>query len=134
MRPANQSQAREQMWIFMSTQLTGRSKKHKNQVLKECCNIGEILWRRWQVNLEYLQLKHCKWLMLVYLRDKSPGTHYRYWRRLREIMKALGTYDNWEGQLRGPWCNSEGRPYTPRSKRGRPQKYQPKRSPKGKRD
>ena len=132
MKPANQNQACQLMAIELRAKVMRVSPAKKGRIIRQGMLIAEILWRHWQVGIYGIRLKHCQWLLETYLQDKEPATRYKYWLWLRDILTATGKYEDWEPGLRGSWRHQSGRPYAPRSTRGRRSKYQLQRPPRTK--
>ncbi len=107
-RPSSWRQARKQVDVFMSYRLTKCNRKTKKHLLRQYAHIIESIWRRWQVGIFSLRLKHIKWFLEVATADLAPGTRYRHWRRCRELMVELGVYEDWRCHVTGPWCNPLG--------------------------
>jgi hypothetical protein len=126
MRPASLIKTRKQMHVYMNTRVSGRDPKTKRKILRQHAVIAEVVYKRWHIGVYQLQAKHCRWFLEVYLIDCAPGTKYRYYLRLREILTGLGKYRDWEPLLRGPWTNPEGRPHQKKTNRGRKPKFRPK--------
>lgn len=85
-------------------------------------NIAEQIWRRWQAGPHRLQLKHLQWYLCSHIADLSPGTQYRHWMRVEDIIIVLGKHDHWEPRLRGSWRHPQGLPHKA-SRRGRKSKF-----------
>jgi hypothetical protein len=107
-RPSSWRQARSQVDVFMRYRLSHCSRKRKKQIIREYGNIFEAIWKRWQVGIYSAQSKHIRWYLEVATAGLAPGTRYRHWRRCRELMVAMGVYDDWSSHVRGSWCTPLG--------------------------
>lgn len=70
---------------------------------KHIVNASEAIRKRWDVGPKNWQAKHIRWFLQIYLKDRSVGTRYRYFRYLREILIAINKWDDFEPSLNGPW-------------------------------
>lgn len=70
---------------------------------KHIVNCAEIIRKRWDVQPKNWQAKHLRWFLEVALMTKSSGTRYRYYRYLREVLKAVNKWDGVDPFLTGPW-------------------------------
>ncbi len=122
MKPSTLKMAKDQLIILMQAKFTGRATKDKRKLIERHALIIEILYKRWQIGIFQLKVKHCQWLMQHYLREHTPGTQYQYWLRVREILVVIDKIKDWEPLLRGPWRNPKGKPYRA-SSRGRKPKF-----------
>ena len=107
----------------MEKRVTKRSPKAKQEILKTYENIAETIWRRWQIGPYQIKLKHVLWYLNIYLDDHAPGTRYRHWLRVADILTVLEKYPDWEPRLRGPWRHPNGDPFS-QTNRGRKSKFQ----------
>lgn len=81
---------------------------------KHIVNAAEAIRHRWVVNPSNWKAKHLRWFLEAYLKDRSSGTRYRYYRYLREILIFMDKFDDVSKFLNGPWqfpkkinCNTE---------------------------
>ncbi len=74
------------------------------QKTKHIINMSEAIRLRWDVHPYDWQVKHLRWFLEVWISDRAPGTKYRYFRYLREILIFQNHWDDWKGYLKGPWC------------------------------
>lgn len=121
MKPSSQKHAEDLIRTFMLKKIVGRDSKVKKTIIKDYCRIANIIYVRWHIGVENYRAKHLRWFLHVACSDLAPGTQYRYWRRVEEIIVALAYYEKWEPHLRGSWRSSTGKPFAP-TKRGRPPK------------
>ena len=122
MNPSNHWQARTQIHIMMIQKITGRSPRTKKEILRTYENIAEQIWRRWQVGPYRWKLKNLRWYLEVKTKNFAPGTRYRHWLRIAEVILVLNKYEQWEKRLCGPWRNPKGLP-PQSSTRGRKSKF-----------
>jgi len=115
-------QAQREVKILMRHFATGCNHKRKLQLLRSYDQFIKEIWEHWHVGLYGLKVRHVKWYFEVSQAKKSPGTRYRHWCRVRDLISARGVFNDWEPHLRGPWRNPEGTPFS-YSNRGRKPKY-----------
>lgn len=75
-----------------------------NKKTRHIVNFAEAVRLRWNVNPNNWKVKHLRWFLEVRISDRAPGTKYRYFRYLREVLIFQNRWDDWSGYLRGPWC------------------------------
>ena len=70
---------------------------------KHIINCAEAIRKRWGVSPKTWQSKHLRWFLEVGLAEKSSGTRYRYFRYLREVLKIMDKWNDFEPFLTGIW-------------------------------
>jgi hypothetical protein len=126
MTPKTLQEAQTQVRIFMRYRLTGYTRRAKEVVFKEYDVVIKTIWNGWKIGLFQIECGHVLWFFCLAEDVAALGSDrtYRRWLRLRELMEALGVYEDWEPQLRGCWRNPKGRAYQQSvSNAGRKPKY-----------
>ena len=119
-RPANQQAAAGMAKAMLVRRLPGSRRGSVRAHLQRAERIAESIWRRWQVGPYQWQVKHLRWYLSVPASPFTPGTRYRYWLTIRNLVHALGRSEHWLVQLQGPWIRPTGQ--SGELKSGRPAK------------
>ncbi len=125
MRPRNHLHARAQIRVLLEKRVTRVSPARKKELLRAYETIAEVIWRRWQVGIHQIRLKHLRWYLEHHLAGLAPGTRYRHWLRVAEIIHFLDKDEDWRPLLRGPWLTPGGIKGDHTNK-GRKPKFRPK--------
>lgn len=119
MSASSARQAGTQAKHLIAKSLPGSRKA--NQVdLRRAELIGKRIWKRWQVSPDQWQLKHVRWYLAHDQKELSSGQLYRHWLTMRLLVQALGKFEHWEKQLRGPWLRPGGQNQSCLKATGRP--------------
>ena len=121
MSAANQYQAARQARALLAKSLPGSRRGTVKTHLHRAEQIGEAIWRRWQVAPAHWQVKQVRWYLEYHCRDLAPSSRYDHWRTVRALLHALAKAENWLPHLQGPWLRPTGDDATP-LKAGRPPK------------
>jgi len=104
---ANQRQAGRQAAALLRHSMPGKTRSVQRHT-RRADQIGDLIWRRWQVIPEQWQVKHLRWYLSHETRDLAPASRYDHWRTVRALVAALGRLDDWLPHLRGPWLRPTG--------------------------
>lgn len=99
MRPANSTQAQQQMMKLLSRKIPGRRSTKVKEHAKRALQIADVLYRQFQVGPYQYRLKHLQWYLNIHIQPLSLVTQYRYWLTVRIIVVALDQWEVWKGNL-----------------------------------
>ena len=107
MRPANISQAQQQMRKLLERKIPGRRATKVKAHQKRAATIADTLYRHFQVGPYQYQVKHLRWYLETQTRHLKTGSRYRHWLTIQQIVTALNKQGLWESLLEGSWKQPE---------------------------